>query len=42
MSCAKSVAKILIALKEAAALLRTLAKDHNDPELAEGLEGIWR
>jgi hypothetical protein len=28
--------------KEAAALLRKLAKDHNHPELAEGLEGTWR
>jgi hypothetical protein len=28
--------------KGAAALLRKLAKDHNDPELAEGLEGSWR
>jgi len=28
--------------KEAAALLRRLAKDHNDPELAESLEGTWR
>jgi hypothetical protein len=28
--------------KEAAALLRKLAKFHNDPELAEGLEGTWR
>jgi hypothetical protein len=28
--------------KEAAALLRKLAKDHNKPELAEGLEGTWR
>jgi Phosphopantetheine attachment site len=28
--------------KGAAALLRKLAKDHNEPELAEGLEGTWR
>jgi Phosphopantetheine attachment site len=28
--------------KAAIALLRKLAKDHNDPELAEGLEGTWR
>jgi hypothetical protein len=28
--------------KEAAALLRKLAKAHNNPELAEGLEGTWR
>jgi hypothetical protein len=28
--------------KEAAALLRKLAKDQNNPELAEGLEGTWR
>ena len=28
--------------KEAAALLRKLAKEHNKPELAEGLEGTWR
>lgn len=28
--------------KEAAALLRKLAKTHNNPELAEGLEGTWR
>ena len=28
--------------KEAAALLRKLAKAHNTPELAEGLEGTWR
>jgi hypothetical protein len=28
--------------KEAAALLRKLDKDHNKPELAEGLEGTWR
>jgi len=28
--------------KEAAALLRKLAKDYNKPELAEGLEGTWR
>jgi len=28
--------------KEAATLLRKLAKDHNKPELAEGLEGTWR
>jgi len=28
--------------REAAALLRKLAKDHNTPELAEGLEGTWR
>ena len=28
--------------KEAAALLRKLAKDHNKRELAEGLEGTWR
>jgi hypothetical protein len=26
----------------AAALLRKLAKAHNNPELAEGLEGTWR
>ena len=28
--------------REAAALLRKLAKDHNTSELAEGLEGTWR
>ena len=28
--------------KEACARLRKLAKAHNDPELAEGLEGTWR
>jgi hypothetical protein len=28
--------------KEAAALLRKLAKQHNRPQLAEGLEGTWR
>jgi hypothetical protein len=28
--------------KEAAAVLRRLAKAHNNPELAEGLEGTWR
>jgi hypothetical protein len=28
--------------KEAAALLKRLAKAHNNPELAEGLEGTWR
>jgi hypothetical protein len=28
--------------KEAAALLRKLAKAHNNPALAEGLEGTWR
>jgi hypothetical protein len=28
--------------KGAAALLRKLAKSHNNPELAEGLEGTWR
>jgi hypothetical protein len=28
--------------KEAAALLRKLAKAHNDAGLAEGLEGTWR
>ena len=28
--------------KEAAALLRKLAKAHANPELAEGLEGTWR
>jgi hypothetical protein len=28
--------------KEACALLRKLAKAHNNPELAEGLEGTWR
>jgi hypothetical protein len=28
--------------KHAAALLRKLAKDQNNPELAEGLEGTWR
>jgi len=28
--------------REATALLRKLAKDHNTPELAEGLEGTWR
>jgi hypothetical protein len=28
--------------KEAAAVLRKLAKAHNNPELAEGLEGTWR
>ena len=28
--------------KAAAALLRKLAKAHNIPELAEGLEGTWR
>jgi hypothetical protein len=28
--------------KQAAALLRKLAKTHNNPELAEGLEATWR
>jgi acyl carrier protein len=28
--------------KQAAAMLRKLAKDQNWPELAEGLEGTWR
>jgi len=28
--------------KQAAALLRKLARDHDNPELAEGLEGTWR
>jgi hypothetical protein len=28
--------------KEAAALLRKLAKDHESPELAMGLDGTWR
>jgi hypothetical protein len=28
--------------KEAAAVLRKLAKAQNNPELAEGLEGTWR
>ncbi len=28
--------------KEAAAILRKLAKAHNNPELAEGLDGTWR
>jgi hypothetical protein len=28
--------------KQAAALLRKLAKDQNNPELAEGLQGTWR
>jgi hypothetical protein len=28
--------------KEAAAVLRKLAKAYNNPELAEGLEGTWR
>ncbi len=28
--------------RHAAALLRKLAKDRNNPELAEGLEGAWR
>jgi|SRR5882762_4850550 len=28
--------------KHAAALLRKLAKDHESPELAEGLDGTWR
>jgi hypothetical protein len=28
--------------KEATALLRKLAKDHNKPELAEGSEDTWR
>jgi Phosphopantetheine attachment site len=28
--------------KAAGALLRKLAKDHKNPELAEGLEGTWR
>jgi hypothetical protein len=28
--------------KQAAALLRKLARDLNDPDLAEGLEGTWR
>jgi hypothetical protein len=28
--------------KGAAALLKRLAKAHNNPELAEGLEGTWR
>ena len=27
---------------KAAALLKRLAKAHNNPELAEGLEGTWR
>ena len=28
--------------REAAAVLRKLAKAYNNPELAEGLEGTWR
>jgi len=28
--------------KQSAAFLRKLAKTHNNPELAEGLEGTWR
>ena len=28
--------------KEATAVLKKLAKAHNNPELAEGLEGTWR
>jgi hypothetical protein len=28
--------------KQAAALLRKLAKAHDNPQLAEGLEGPWR
>ena len=28
--------------KKAAAFLTTLAKTHNNPELAEGLDGTWR
>jgi len=28
--------------QEAAAMLRRLAKAHNNPELTEGLEGRWR
>jgi transposase-like protein len=28
--------------KQAAALLKKLAKDQDNPELAEGLEGTWR
>jgi hypothetical protein len=28
--------------KEATALLKKLAKAHNNPELAEGLDGTWR
>jgi hypothetical protein len=28
--------------KQAAALLRKLAKAHDNPQLAEGLEGTWR
>ena len=28
--------------KQAAAFLRKLANTHNNPELAEGLEGTWR
>lgn len=28
--------------KAAAALLRKIAKDRQQPELAEGLEGTWR
>ena len=28
--------------KQAAALLRKIAKEQEQPELAEGLEGIWR
>ena len=28
--------------KQAAVLLRRLAKDQNNPELAKGLEGTWR
>jgi len=28
--------------KEAAALIRKIAKDRQQPELAEGLEGTWR
>lgn len=28
--------------KESAARLKKLAESHNDPQLAEGLEGTWR
>jgi len=28
--------------KQAAALLRKLAKEHQSPDLAEGLDGTWR
>lgn len=28
--------------KQAATLLKQLAKTHNNPELAEGVEGTWR